>query len=68
MNASESQIIKNARNQGRMTLTEIESKQLFAEAGFQVVETKKAASKGEAVALSDKIGYPVVLKVDSVDI
>jgi acyl-CoA synthetase (NDP forming) len=68
MIASESQIIENARHQGRMTLTEIESKQLFAEAGFQVVVTEKAASKQEAVALSDKIGYPVVLKVDSVDI
>ena len=47
MIASESQIIENARHQGRMTLTEIESKQLFAEAGFQVVVTEQAASKQE---------------------
>jgi acyl-CoA synthetase (NDP forming) len=68
MIASKSQIIDNARRQGRTTLTEIESKQLIAEAGFQVVVTKQAASKQEAVAMSDKIGYPVVLKVDSADI
>ena len=68
MIASKSQIIDNARQQGRTTLTEIESKQLFADAGLQVVVTKQAASKQEAVALSDKIGYPVVLKVDSTDI
>ena len=68
MIASKSQIIDNARQQGRTTLTEIESKQLFADAGLQVVVTKQAASKQEAVALSDEIGYPVVLKVDSADI
>ena len=68
MIASKSKIIENARQQGRTTLTEIESKLLFADAGFQVVETKQAASKQEAVALSDEIGYPVVLKVDSADI
>jgi len=68
MISNKSRIIDNACHQGRMTLTEIESKQLFAEAGFRVVVTKQAASKQEAVALSDKIGYPVVLKVDSVDI
>lgn len=68
MIASKSQIIDNARQQGRTTLTEIESKQLFADAGLQVVVTKQAASKQEAVALSDEIGYPVVLKVDSTDI
>ena len=68
MIASKSQIIANARQQGRTTLTEIESKQLFAEAGLPVVETQAAATKQEAVALSDKTGYPVVLKVDSADI
>ena len=68
MIASKSQIIANARQQGRTTLTEIESKRLFAEAGLPVVETQAAATKQEAVALSDKTGYPVVLKVDSADI
>lgn len=68
MIASKNQIIDNARHQGRTTLTEIESKQLIAEAGFHVIVTKQAASKQEAQALSDKIGYPVVLKVDSAHI
>jgi len=63
-----SKIIDNVRQKGRTTLTEIESKQLMAEAGLHVVVTEQAASKQEAVALSNKIGYPVVLKVDSADI
>jgi acyl-CoA synthetase (NDP forming) len=61
-------IIQNVRQQGRMILTEIEAKQVFSTAGISVTETILAASKKEAVAISEKIGFPVVLKIASPDI
>jgi len=63
-----SKIISNARKEKRAVLTEIESKQLMAEAGFPVVESKLAKSKAEAISLSKKMGFPVVLKIVSPDI
>lgn len=65
---SKQQIISSARNEGRTHLTEIESKEVLKEAGVDVVETRLAASKEEAVALSKKMGFPVVLKIASPDI
>ncbi len=65
---SKNQIISNARKQGRTILTEIESKQVFEDAGVSIVETRLATSQEEAVAIADKIGFPVVLKVSSSDI
>lgn len=50
------------------TLSERESKQLLSRYGIPVVEETAAASFDEAIAAADKIGYPVVLKVDSPDI
>lgn len=49
-------------------LSEIESKRMLKEAGIPVVETVLAASGEEAAAVSEKIGYPVVLKIMSPDI
>jgi acyl-CoA synthetase (NDP forming) len=66
--AIKEQIIDNARKQGRTTLTEIESKQVFEAAGLNIVETRLASSQQEAVLLSDQIGFPVVLKIASPDI
>lgn len=63
-----SKIITNARKEKRTVLTEIESKQLIAKAGFPVIESKLATSKAEAVALSRKMGFPVVMKIVSPDI
>ena len=62
------QIISNAIKEGRTVLTEIESKQVFEDAGLNIVKTKLASSQQEAINISDKIGYPVVLKVASPDI
>jgi len=62
------EIISKARKEKRTILTEIEAKQIFKEAGINCTETKNAPTKEEAVALSNEIGYPVVLKVSSVDI
>ena len=61
-------ILIKAREQKRTVLTEIEAKQILREAGINCTDTQLAASKEEAVALSEKMGYPVVLKISSVDI
>jgi acyl-CoA synthetase (NDP forming) len=63
-----SKIIDNVLKNGRTVLTEVESKQLVAEAGVPVVETKLAKTKAEAISMSKKMGFPVVLKIVSPDI
>ena len=62
------EIIRKAREEGRTILTEIEAKQMFSEAGITCTDTRLAATKDEAVSLSEEMGYPVVLKISSVDI
>lgn len=61
-------ILSRAREEKRAVLTEIEAKQILGEAGIECTRTVLAASREEAVSISDEIGYPVVLKVSSVDI
>ncbi len=61
-------VIERALKEGRTILTEIESKKLLADAGIKVVETVLAASAKEVVEISERIGYPVVLKIASPDI
>jgi acyl-CoA synthetase (NDP forming) len=63
-----SKIIQSVRQQGRTVLTEIEAKQVFGAAGISATATVLASSQKEAVALSEEIGFPVVLKVASPDI
>ncbi len=60
--------IRRALEEKRSVLTEIESKQLAAEAGIPTVEAKLATTKAQAVALSKQIGFPVVLKIISPDV
>ncbi len=62
------EIIARAKREKRSVLTEIEAKQVLNEAGIGCTDTRLAATKKEAVSLSEKIGYPVVLKISSVDI
>jgi acetyltransferase len=59
------QIINNARNGGRVLLTELESKQLLSLYGIPTVETQVARTEDEATTLASKLGFPVVLKVFS---
>ncbi len=59
------QLIETARQSGRTTLTEVESKQLLAAYGIPTVETRVATSETEAVTCAQDIGYPVVLKLFS---
>jgi acyl-CoA synthetase (NDP forming) len=61
-------ILAKAREEKRSVLTEIEAKQILKEAGINCTDTRLAVDKAQAVALSEEIGYPVVLKISSVDI
>ena len=58
------QVIK----EGRSILTEFESKKILKQAGISVVETKLAKTQKEAVSLSQKMGFPVALKITSPDV
>ncbi len=54
--------------EGRQVLTEFESKMFLKQAGIPVVETKLARTSKEAVLLSQKMGFPVALKINSPEI
>lgn len=62
------EIIQKARAEKRTVLTEIEAKQMLTQAGIPCTDTRLAVDKAQAVALSEEMGYPVVLKISSVDI
>jgi acyl-CoA synthetase (NDP forming) len=61
-------ILDRARKEGRTILTEFESKRILKQAGISVVETKLAKTKKEAISLSQKMGFPVALKIASPDV
>ena len=65
---TEQQVIKKARSEGRSLLTEIEAKELLKQAGVNVVDTKLATSREEAISISRQLGFPVVLKIASADV
>ena len=62
------QVIDKARSEARSLLTEVEAKELIKQAGINVIETKLAPSREEAVSISRQFGFPVVLKIASPDI
>jgi acyl-CoA synthetase (NDP forming) len=62
------QILKQAEQENRTQLTEVESKEFLQEAGIPVIETKLTRTKKTAISTSKKMGFPVVLKVASPDI
>lgn len=62
------EIIAKVRSEGRTSLTEIESKKIFASYGLPTVSTEIATSVEEAVELAEKNGYPIVMKIVSPDI
>ena len=61
-------ILAQARQENRTILTEIEAKQILMQSGINCIDTRLATTKESAVKLSEQFGYPVVLKVSSVDI
>ncbi len=62
------QAIDLARSEGRSLLTEVEAKELLKQAGINVVDTKLATTRDEAISLSQEAGFPVVLKIASADV
>ena len=62
------EILNKAWEEKRTVLTEIEAKEILSQAGINCTDTRLATTKDAAVALSEEIGYPVVLKISSVDI
>lgn len=65
---SEKTVLVKAKQQGRSQLTELEAKEWLREAGIPVVETKLARTKGQAMALSQQLGFPAALKISSPDV
>src|SRR4030042_660229 len=65
---TKNEILRQAREENRTNLTEIESKELIGGAGIPVGEAKLARTKAEAVSLSKAMGFPVVLKIVSPDV
>lgn len=63
-----SEIIKNVRDTGRTILTEYESKRVLSAYYIPTVETRLAETPDDAVAAAESIGYPVVLKLNSLTI
>jgi acetyltransferase len=53
------------RRQKGKTLSEFESRKVLQAFGIPVTEADLAASSEQAAQIADRIGYPVVLKVDS---
>jgi len=66
--ANVNEILSQARKEKRTVLTEIESKTVLKEVGLNCTDTRLAATRENAVALSKEIGYPAVLKIASKDI
>jgi len=61
-------IFEQVKKEGRVILTEFESKKILKQAGISVVETRLAKTQKEAVSLSQKIGFPIALKIVSPDV
>jgi acetyltransferase len=57
------EFVQQVRASGRNMLNEFEAKQLLADYGIPVVETRAAENEEQALACAAEIGYPVVLKL-----
>ena len=62
------QVIAAVRADGRSLLTEPEAKDVLRAFAIPVVESRRAATPAEAVAVADELGYPVAVKILSPDI
>jgi len=63
-----SDVIAIARKQRRTLLSEVEAKDLLAEAGIPVARAILAKGQKKAVEAAEAVGYPVVMKIVSPDI
>lgn len=60
--------VKESLKTGKKALTEHEGKELLAKYGLPVTKEQLATSEKQAAEIAAKMGYPVVLKIDSPDI
>jgi len=61
-------VIKSAKEKGRVNLVDIEALKIISSYGINVVKHKLAATKEEAVKIANEIKYPVVMKIASPEI
>ncbi|SDM35343.1 acetyltransferase [Catalinimonas alkaloidigena] len=61
-------LLNAARDTAQTVLPEVEAKQLLAAYGIPVVEAFRARTEDDAVQQAERLGFPVVLKVDSTQI
>jgi len=59
------EVIRKASEEKRLILNFHEIKEIFQHYGIPVISTHKAFTEEEAVRISESLGYPVVLKIDS---
>ncbi len=62
------QIFRKVREEGRVAIGDAESREILKAYRMRIPASELAATADEAVALADRIGYPVVLKIASPDI
>lgn len=61
-------MIESAEKEKRSILTSIESKKILKSFAIPIAEPQEANDQREAVAIAKKIGFPVVMKINSPDI
>lgn len=61
-------LVAAAMTEGRVWLTELESKRLLSAYGIPVVDSSRATTPEDAVAAAARCGFPVALKILSPDI
>jgi len=62
------QIFEQVRVQGRLSIGDSEARQILTAYNLKIPTSELAADPDGAVAIANKIGYPVVLKIASPDI
>jgi acetyltransferase len=62
------QALSEIRAEGRLKVGDAEARQIMEAYGFTIPQSELARDPDEAVAIAEKIGYPVVMKVTSPDI
>ncbi|MFB0517438.1 MAG: acetate--CoA ligase alpha subunit [Candidatus Neomarinimicrobiota bacterium] len=62
------QILAKTRADGRVTLGEVEAREVIAAYGIALPESRLARTSEEAIEFAEEIGFPVALKIASPDI
>ncbi|MGQ9500160.1 MAG: acetate--CoA ligase alpha subunit [Dissulfurimicrobium sp.] len=61
-------VIKNARKNNRLELSEAEGRDILSACGLKIPPSKLCKDPQEAIAFAEEISYPVVMKIASPDI